>query len=398
MSLGYLTKALSLATVALDSGVVQFQRIAADVPAFETGAPHAGAHPYDDQIALQLGDGADDDHDSPPQRATGGTLVMGEAMPRKPKTETHRGVYRKVKGSNLWWVRWVDIKGRRRTVCAGNFGTAVKLSEEKQLERRTGQLLPVNVRRGFKFSEVVAIGVKYSEGAGQGDAKGFKARVELVLEEFGDRAADSITTTELQEWMDETAEQREWSASTRNRYKFSISSCFREAQRAGKVVNNPMRLVRRLKEMDGRLRYLFDEEEALLRAKIMGPLNGRANGVGQACLDQLDVALLTEMRKTEQLTVTLDQVSIRENHIFLNKTKNGSTRYHHLNSAALAVLKRLLAEHKRAGHAPDARLFFAQDGEAIANPRKWFETTLAQNVISGQGRDVAVSRLYQPTY
>jgi hypothetical protein len=54
-------------------------------------------------------------------------------------------------------------------------------------------------------------------------------------------------------------------AGTYNRHKSALSTCFREAQRAGKIVNNPMRLVRSRKEMDGRLRYLFDEEEVLLR-------------------------------------------------------------------------------------------------------------------------------------
>ncbi len=31
------------------------------MPAFELGAPHSGAHPLDDEIPLQFGDGADDD-------------------------------------------------------------------------------------------------------------------------------------------------------------------------------------------------------------------------------------------------------------------------------------------------------------------------------------------------
>ena len=48
MALRYLTKTLALAAVALDSGVVQLQRVAADVAAFEAGAPHAGAYPFDD--------------------------------------------------------------------------------------------------------------------------------------------------------------------------------------------------------------------------------------------------------------------------------------------------------------------------------------------------------------
>ena len=40
-----------------------------DVPAFEPGAPHAGADPLDDQVAFKLGDGADDDDDGAAQRA-----------------------------------------------------------------------------------------------------------------------------------------------------------------------------------------------------------------------------------------------------------------------------------------------------------------------------------------
>jgi hypothetical protein len=66
-----LSDALALAAVSLDGGVVQYQWIAADMLAFEPGAPHAGAHPLDDQVAFQFSDGADDDHDSPAQRAAG---------------------------------------------------------------------------------------------------------------------------------------------------------------------------------------------------------------------------------------------------------------------------------------------------------------------------------------
>jgi hypothetical protein len=43
MAFRYLTKALALASVALDFGVVQLQRVAADVAAFQAHAPHAGA-------------------------------------------------------------------------------------------------------------------------------------------------------------------------------------------------------------------------------------------------------------------------------------------------------------------------------------------------------------------
>ena len=66
-----LAKTLSLAAVSLDGGVVQFQWMAADVTAFEASAPHAGAHSLDDEVALKLSDGADDDYDGSAQRAAG---------------------------------------------------------------------------------------------------------------------------------------------------------------------------------------------------------------------------------------------------------------------------------------------------------------------------------------
>ena len=78
VSSGDLTDALALAAIALDGGVVELQRLASDVLALKPGAPHAGAHPFDDQVAFQFCDGADDDHDSPAQRA-GGVDIFPEA-------------------------------------------------------------------------------------------------------------------------------------------------------------------------------------------------------------------------------------------------------------------------------------------------------------------------------
>ena len=41
------------------------ERFTTDPLSLELGAPHAGAHPLDDQIAFQLGDTADDHRDRP---------------------------------------------------------------------------------------------------------------------------------------------------------------------------------------------------------------------------------------------------------------------------------------------------------------------------------------------
>jgi hypothetical protein len=70
MSPSDLAEALALLPVSEDCGIVELDGFAPDVLAFETGAPHAGADPLDDQASLKLGYGADDHHDGPAQGAS----------------------------------------------------------------------------------------------------------------------------------------------------------------------------------------------------------------------------------------------------------------------------------------------------------------------------------------
>jgi hypothetical protein len=65
MSFGDLAQALATLTVLLGGEIIQYQGISADVLSFKTSAPHAGAHSLDDQVALEFGNGADDDNDGP---------------------------------------------------------------------------------------------------------------------------------------------------------------------------------------------------------------------------------------------------------------------------------------------------------------------------------------------
>src|SRR5512142_3282787 len=69
--LGDLAEALAVSPVTQDGFAVEFERGTSDVSAFETGATHAGANPFDDQRPLQFGDSADDDDESAAERTTG---------------------------------------------------------------------------------------------------------------------------------------------------------------------------------------------------------------------------------------------------------------------------------------------------------------------------------------
>ena len=75
VGLRQLTQALAAVTIAQNADAIEVDRFAPDVPAFELGAAHAGAHPLYNQAAFQLGDDADDYDDRPTQRAAGVDLL-----------------------------------------------------------------------------------------------------------------------------------------------------------------------------------------------------------------------------------------------------------------------------------------------------------------------------------
>ncbi len=278
--------------------------------------------------------------------------------------------------------RYTNEQGQRVAVKVGTFSAAVHVYEQRTAAIRLGVLLPNSPRRGVRFSELAAEAIKFSEKHHRA-SKDFKQRVNLAVDEFGDSVAESITTRELQDWVDEMAEEREWTGGTRNRFKSSLSTVFREGMRAGKITVNPARLIRRSKESLVRVRFLSYEEEAKLRKAIAATLHGRIKDEGESAFAQLDVALHTGMRKSEQFTATWDQVDLDRGFIYLSITKNGTDRFVTLNSAAVAVLRHLQERHRRLGLLPESTLFHSKRDGLIKNPHKWFGTALEQAKIEG---------------
>jgi hypothetical protein len=69
--LGDLTETLAMRTVLQDRRPIQVEWHATDVAAFEPGAPQAGANTFDNQIAFEFGNRADDDDPRAAQWAAG---------------------------------------------------------------------------------------------------------------------------------------------------------------------------------------------------------------------------------------------------------------------------------------------------------------------------------------
>jgi integrase len=113
-------------------------------------------------------------------------------MPRKPKVEKHKGVFEKVRGSGIWWIRYTR-DGRRVSESIGRHGDAVTIYQQRMTEIRVGISLSLKVgKRGIKFGEVVVDALQYSKDHHR-DTKNFKQRLELAEEEFGVRKSEQFT-------------------------------------------------------------------------------------------------------------------------------------------------------------------------------------------------------------
>lgn len=245
--------------------------------------------------------------------------------------EKTRGVFEKVPGSGIWWIQYYDSQHRRRRERVGKRRKAEQLAEQRRTEARQGIKMPENLRaKPATFAELGERAKAYSK-ANKRSYDHDVQRMKHLMEEFGNRQAEDITRGEIQKWLDSKAEK--WSLATRNRHLALLKLTYRLAEEDGKIKTNPARLVRQSKEDNGRVRYLSSVEDTALRSVIQKSYAEH--------LPEFEVALMTGMRQGEQFSREWNDVDFDAGTIRLQTSKNGKSRFVHLNTRALASLRML---------------------------------------------------------
>lgn len=279
-----------------------------------------------------------------------------------------RGVFEKVKGSGAWWICYFDATGHRRREKAGSKSSARKLYQIRKAAVHEGRKLPNNLRaRRVLFSELAEDALKYVETHNEGAAID-KIRIEQFQEAFGDGPAE-IPIQALRGWFDE----HEWEAGTYNRYRTVLSSIYRLGIENKKVGSNPVKLLKRLRESDGRVRFLNQHdpnEEAKLRRVIAARFPEH--------MPEFDIAVNTGMRRGEQYRrISWANVDLRREDLFVPKSKNGRPRHIPLNDASLSAFHELY--QRTGGENP---IFASErDGKPLFGPRHWFEDAIREAKI-----------------
>lgn len=280
--------------------------------------------------------------------------------------KTARGVYEKVPGSGAYWIRYADSKGKLRREKAGRHSDAITLLAKRRTEILQRKKLPENFRaKAVIFRELCADAVEHSKESNTAKSTHeLQLKINDLLPVFGDRVAEDITKQEIVRWLADETEEREWKASSRNRWQAAFSLIFRVGIDNEKITTNPAARIRRKTENNGRVRYLSDDEYNRLKESI--------EQCGPRFVAAFDLSLHTGMRAGEQFSIRWRQVDFHNKILTLPKTKNGKVRHIPLNAVALSALE-TLGTHGRGKHLP---VFPNDEGEAVQGPRGWFKNAV----------------------
>jgi integrase len=274
-----------------------------------------------------------------------------------------RGVFEKVPGSGVWWIRFIDAEGALRREKVGSKSAAINLYSIRKSEALYGKKLPKNLRtRLVLFAELADDYLAYASVNNEGSGID-KYRIKKLRDAFGNRPAE-VPIADLRDWFDE----QKWEPATFNRCRTVLGLIYKLGMENGKVESNPRRLLKHKREPDGRVRFLnqFEpDEESRLRKIIIEKYPEH--------MPEFEIALNTGMRRKEQYgRIDWSCVDFLRSDLFVPQSKTGASRHIDLSNEALAAFRLLFA--RTGGEGP---IFTSErGGKQLRGARHWFEDAI----------------------
>lgn len=296
-----------------------------------------------------------------------------------------RGIFEKIPGSGVWWIRFADRPYHIRREKAGTRSQAKDLLALRTSDVLTGQKLPPTRRGRAWFSELAEDALADSR-ARKRSWKTDTYRMPKLVEKFGDRVAEDIKTAEVETWL---ASHEKWSAATKNRYRALIKMVYTYAEEESeRITTNPMRKIKiKLRGPNGenneRERFLNQHEplptlktylkphtteEARLRAVIR-----RRYARHQP---EFDIALHCGLRPGEQYGLLWTNVDLNRRFVLIPMSKHGEPRRVPLNDAAMAAFETLRRRRNDSNHVFTSER--EKENPALRGARHWFNDAVTE--------------------
>lgn len=178
-----------------------------------------------------------------------------------------RGIYEKLSGSKIYWIRYTDTGGNERREKCGNITAAKARLALRHSEKSQG--LSTNPPKTFLFGSLIDDALIYISSENDAyAARDLKYKLERIRTAFATIPAARITKATIIQWLEDESAKRLWANASRNRYQAAWSLIFRVAKDNKKVRENPASGIKRKREENERTRWLTPEEEVRLTHAI----------------------------------------------------------------------------------------------------------------------------------
>jgi integrase len=311
----------------------------------------------------------------------GDAPATGEEIKTTKKRETImaektkvRGIFEKVPGSGEWWIRFTDSASRYRREKAGSFAAARRLLDKRRGEAVEGKKLGNLRARTVLFKEIGDDALVYSR-ANKRSCRDDVCRMAKLVEMFGSLPANDLDGHQMEQRLNAMAKAEGWAASTFNHYRSLLMLCYRESLRAGKVTENPARMIRHRREDNSRVRFL-DREPGGEYERLMTVVRQDY----PEHLAELVFSLNTGLRLSSQYTATYEMLDLTRNELDIPRTKNDEPIHTPLNANVLAALRSLPSWAEKKG--PIFRSQRHPNRPVLSNDH-WFKPALKEAGILG---------------
>lgn len=271
-----------------------------------------------------------------------------------------KGVYEKVPGSNIWWVRYADVSGRIRREVAGPKSVAIKLYRKRKTEALQRKKLPENLRTIVRISDLApAITRDYAVNAKKSCESLERRLRKHVLPFFASIAADELGTDKIESYVDARGKEGAENA-TINRELAALKRIYNLAKAAAPPKVRSVPTFPRLKENSARKGFVENNDYAKLQlhAEELWLKAMLASGYAFG------------LRRGELLPLKVRQMDSSRRMIYLDagSTKNDDARNIKLTDEVYELLARCVENKK-----PEDHIFTRGDGKPVLNFRgAWY--------------------------
>ncbi len=232
----------------------------------------------------------------------------------KNRSKADRGLFRR-RGSPHWWIRFADENGRIRRESTGT--TEKKLAREILGKNKTlvveGRYLDKKKIPKTTFFQLCG---EYWETWGKHKRmKGLREMIEIWKTGVGDVPLKDLSQRKIERFLNRRMKKDGISAATRNRHLTMLKAMLNKALKWGMISQNPAVDIERLREKNGRLRFLDQEE-----------IRRFLNAASDCFRPILVTALHTGMRRGEIINLMWPEVDLKNRIITVLESKSGKKR------------------------------------------------------------------------